>query len=109
MGWHDFRKLVVDHLARSGTFSSGMSLREAALADGVTAERIRQIEAKAIAKLRHPSRARHLIDFADYASYQTLPLQDGCRWLRPPAKYPRWCFRLDNSTGALDYPWQKER
>ncbi|MCC6178618.1 MAG: sigma-70 family RNA polymerase sigma factor [Chloroflexi bacterium] len=32
---------------------------------GVTRERIRQIETKALRKLRHPSRARHLRDFAD--------------------------------------------
>ncbi len=30
---------------------------------GVTRERIRQIESKAIRKLRHPSRAKHLMDF----------------------------------------------
>jgi RNA polymerase primary sigma factor len=33
---------------------------------GVTRERIRQIETKALRKLRHPSRARRLRDFADY-------------------------------------------
>lgn len=32
---------------------------------GVTRERIRQAESKALAKLRHPSRARHLVDFVD--------------------------------------------
>jgi RNA polymerase primary sigma factor len=31
----------------------------------VTRERIRQIEAKAIRKLRHPTRRRHLRDFSD--------------------------------------------
>jgi RNA polymerase primary sigma factor len=31
----------------------------------VTRERIRQIEAKAIRKLRHPTRARKLKDFVD--------------------------------------------
>jgi RNA polymerase primary sigma factor len=31
----------------------------------VTRERIRQIEAKAIRKLRHPTRARKLKDFLD--------------------------------------------
>jgi RNA polymerase primary sigma factor len=31
----------------------------------VTRERIRQIEAKALRKLRHPSRARHLKGFLD--------------------------------------------
>jgi RNA polymerase primary sigma factor len=32
---------------------------------GVTRERIRQIETKALRKLRHPSRAKQLRDFAD--------------------------------------------
>ena len=32
---------------------------------GLRAERIRQIEAKALRKLRHPSRARHLRGFLD--------------------------------------------
>ena len=32
---------------------------------GVTRERIRQIEAKALRKLRHPSRSRKLKDFLD--------------------------------------------
>ncbi len=32
---------------------------------GVTRERIRQIEAKALRKLRHPSRSRKLRDFLD--------------------------------------------
>jgi RNA polymerase primary sigma factor len=32
---------------------------------GVTRERIRQIEAKALRKLRHPSRSKKLKDFLD--------------------------------------------
>ena len=32
---------------------------------GVTRERIRQIEAKALRKLRHPSRSRQLRDFLE--------------------------------------------
>ena len=32
----------------------------------VTRERIRQIEAKALRKLRHPSRSRKLKDYLDY-------------------------------------------
>jgi RNA polymerase primary sigma factor len=34
----------------------------------VTRERIRQIEAKALRKLRHPSRSRHLRAFVDSGS-----------------------------------------
>ena len=33
----------------------------------VTTERIRQIEAKALRKLKHPSRSRHLVNFLDAA------------------------------------------
>lgn len=41
------------------------TLVEVGKAFGVTRERIRQIEAKALAKLRHPSRARKLRSFAE--------------------------------------------
>lgn len=34
----------------------------------ITRERIRQIEAKALCKLRHPSRSRKLKDFVEYSS-----------------------------------------
>jgi len=42
-----------------------MTLEEVGLAFGVTRERIRQIESKAIRKLRHPSRSRKLRAFFD--------------------------------------------
>jgi len=41
------------------------TLEEVGQVFGVTRERIRQIEAKALEKLRHPSRARKLITFAE--------------------------------------------
>jgi RNA polymerase primary sigma factor len=41
------------------------TLEEVGKVFGVTRERIRQIEAKALEKLRHPARARKLITFAD--------------------------------------------
>jgi RNA polymerase primary sigma factor len=41
------------------------TLEEIGQVFGVTRERIRQIEAKALEKLRHPTRARKLVTFAD--------------------------------------------
>ena len=42
-----------------------LTLEEVGLYFDVTRERIRQIEAKALRKLRHPSRSNQLRDFMD--------------------------------------------
>jgi RNA polymerase primary sigma factor len=41
----------------------GLTLKEVGNEFGLTRERIRQIEKEALAKLRHPSRSRKLIDY----------------------------------------------
>ena len=43
------------------------TLEEIGKGFSVTTERIRQIEAKSLRKLKHPSRARRLVDFRDAA------------------------------------------
>ena len=49
---------------------------------GVCVERVRQIEAKAMRKLRHPSRSRRLLAHFDEASVDELPTPDSDRRLR---------------------------
>lgn len=47
-------------------FFGGYTLEEVGQALGVTRERIRQVEAKALRVLRHPSRSRRLVDFVKF-------------------------------------------
>ena len=51
----------------------------------VTRERIRQIEAKALRKLRHPSRSKRLKAFADTYSCSKERHGPIAQWLEPPA------------------------
>ncbi len=59
---------IAEHVSRM-RFGIGMNkdhtLEEVGLQFSVTRERIRQIEAKALRKLRHPSRSRMLRSFLD--------------------------------------------
>jgi RNA polymerase primary sigma factor len=48
-----------------GGMATGRSLEEGGQQFSVTRERIRQIEAKALRKLKHPSRSRKLRSFLD--------------------------------------------
>ncbi len=49
----------------SGWRTAARTLEEVGRDFGVTRERIRQIEAKALRKLRHPSRSRKLKDYLE--------------------------------------------
>ena len=66
-------------------FWGGLTLVEAGLSMEVSRERIRQIEAKALRKLRHPSRSKRLKSFAPTPSADRiyLDLRDAAyRYLR---------------------------
>ena len=56
---------VLGTLAVTNAGAKEVELEEVGKEFNVTRERIRQIEAKALRKLRHPSRARHLKGFLD--------------------------------------------
>ena len=52
----------------------------------VTRERIRQIEAKALRKMRHPTRIRQLEGFLEAADLETIPTAQGA-----PLRLTRRC------------------
>jgi hypothetical protein len=59
------------------------TLSEVAKRDGVSRERIRQIEGRALRRLQHPSRARYLAEFTAEGSLEALI---AARWPFTPAR-----------------------
>jgi RNA polymerase primary sigma factor len=70
------------------------TLEEVGREFGVTRERIRQIESKTLAKLRHPSRAQMLREYLDLAPGQ------GPATRRAGRRSP-WCYHRRRSCGAV--------
>ena len=69
------------------------TLEEVGKEFNVTRERIRQIEAKALRKLRHPSRSKKLRDFLDLIGAPRACAAGG-RGLRAPAVQPAPAHRI---------------
>jgi RNA polymerase primary sigma factor len=69
------RKVLTLRFGLDGT--DPMTLDEVGQLFNVTRERIRQIEAKAIRKLRHPSRSDLLLQFIDLSRAQQAPQEQG--------------------------------
>jgi RNA polymerase primary sigma factor len=62
---HYPRRIRQPRCSRSAELNTDHTLEEAGQQFNVTRERIRQIEAKALRKLKHPSRSRKLRSFLD--------------------------------------------
>ena len=69
------------------------TLDEIGRALGLTRERIRQLEKQSLSKLRHPSRAQPLLDFASYRFTAAAKRGAAVRRTRPPAGSGRCGFR----------------
>lgn len=77
---------------------SGMTLQQVGDEFGVTRERIRQIEAKALKKLRHPSRADRLRPYLSPGSLPTARLKDQATLSTTLPEAPGTISEADNAS-----------
>jgi transcriptional regulator with XRE-family HTH domain len=73
------------------------TLAEVSIDEGVTRERIREIEAKALGKLRHPSRANRIIN-AIKGGKEVLPVQD----LENESEFQEFISKLKDAKKRLE-------
>jgi len=74
-------------------FEEELTLDECAIRLNVTRERVRQIEAKALRKMRHPARVGMLVDVMDFSE------EDRADYKQATAK---WLEEVGSGTTATD-------